>query len=289
MSSRDPDKLLDHDYDGIKEFDNPLPKWWLWLFYGCIIWSAIYVPWAHLGGHLPGAEYEAEVKEAEAAHPRKRAGRRHRSRRRSAVDQERHHQGQGHVRQALHPCHGPQAGGLVGPNLTDNHWIHGGKMQNIVKTITERRAREGHDLVEVATVARRDRQRRSVHQVFEGDQPRESEGAGRPAGGVTTHRRRGPFAAWGGRRGPSRQDACARPDSGASSCHSPKTTDFPPSGTRAGASGSTPTGCGASGSSAAPSSPTCSSSSCSSRPGSTSKAIRRSCSTSRTASSTSSG
>jgi cytochrome c oxidase cbb3-type subunit 3 len=135
MSSRDPDKLLDHDYDGIKEFDNPLPKWWLWLFYGCIIWSAIYVPWAHLGGHLPGAEYEADVKEAEAAHPRRDPG--------AGIDlaaaqadTDRIAKGKATFEKLCTPCHGPQAGGLVGPNLTDNFWIHGGKMQNLVTTIT---------------------------------------------------------------------------------------------------------------------------------------------------------
>ena len=135
MSSRDPDKLLDHDYDGIKEFDNPLPKWWLWLFYGCIIWSAIYVPWAHLGGHLFGAEYEAEVKEAEAAHLRRDLG--------AGIDlaaaqgdTERVAKGKATFEKLCTPCHGPQAGGLVGPNLTENFWIHGGKMQNLVTTIT---------------------------------------------------------------------------------------------------------------------------------------------------------
>jgi cytochrome c oxidase cbb3-type subunit 3 len=135
MSSRDPDKLLDHDYDGIKEFDNPLPKWWLWLFYGCIIWSAIYVPWAHLGGHLPGAEYEADVKEAEAAHPHRDPG--------AGIDLAaaqgdagRIAKGKATFEKLCTPCHGPQAGGLVGPNLTDNFWIHGGKMQNLVATIT---------------------------------------------------------------------------------------------------------------------------------------------------------
>lgn len=135
MSSRDPDKLLDHDYDGIKEFDNPLPKWWLWLFYGSIIWSAIYVPWAHLGGHLPWQEYDEEVKASAAAHPPREPG--------AGIDlqaalgdQDRIGKGKVTFDKICTPCHGPQGGGLVGPNLTDNMWIHGGKIQNVVNTIT---------------------------------------------------------------------------------------------------------------------------------------------------------
>lgn len=135
MSSRDPDKLLDHDYDGIKEFDNPLPRWWLWLFYGTIVWAAIYVPWAHLGGHLPGEEYEADVKEEAARHPPREAG--------AGIDlvaaerdETRIGKGKGTFAKLCMPCHGPQGGGLVGPNLTDSAWIHGGKMQNLVTTIT---------------------------------------------------------------------------------------------------------------------------------------------------------
>ena len=44
MSNRDTDELLDHDYDGIREYDNPLPRWWLYLFYGTVAWSLFYVP-----------------------------------------------------------------------------------------------------------------------------------------------------------------------------------------------------------------------------------------------------
>ena len=74
MSNRDTDELLDHDYDGIKEYDNPLPRWWLYLFYGTLVWSVIYVPWAHFGGNLPKEEYEAEMAEAAARHPPRAAG-----------------------------------------------------------------------------------------------------------------------------------------------------------------------------------------------------------------------
>ena len=56
--------LLDHDYDGIQELDNNLPRWWVWLFYITIIFSAVYLLYYHvLGlGNLQAAEYEKEMK-----------------------------------------------------------------------------------------------------------------------------------------------------------------------------------------------------------------------------------
>lgn len=57
------DVLLDHNYDGIKELDNDLPPWWLWLFYLSIIWSAIYLVHYHVlkTGKSAAAKYQQEV------------------------------------------------------------------------------------------------------------------------------------------------------------------------------------------------------------------------------------
>ena len=48
--SNDPKEplLLDHEYDGIQELDNNLPRWWVWLFYICIIFSAVYLVYYHV-------------------------------------------------------------------------------------------------------------------------------------------------------------------------------------------------------------------------------------------------
>ena len=68
--SNDPKEplLLDHDYDGIQELDNNLPRWWVWLFYITIIFSAVYLVYYHVAsaGDLQAAEYDKEMKAGEA-------------------------------------------------------------------------------------------------------------------------------------------------------------------------------------------------------------------------------
>ena len=63
--SNDPKEplLLDHDYDGIQEFDNQLPRWWVWLFYITIIFAAVYLVYYHVtrSGDLQAAEYTKEI------------------------------------------------------------------------------------------------------------------------------------------------------------------------------------------------------------------------------------
>ena len=60
--------LLDHNYDGIQELDNQLPRWWVWLFYITIIYSAVYLVYYHVTrtGDLQTAEYDKEIKAGNA-------------------------------------------------------------------------------------------------------------------------------------------------------------------------------------------------------------------------------
>src|ERR1700746_2578668 len=55
----DPKSTTGHDWDGIRELNNPLPRWWLWLFYATIVWSigywAVYPSWPLISSYLPGA------------------------------------------------------------------------------------------------------------------------------------------------------------------------------------------------------------------------------------------
>ena len=169
------DKLLDHDYDGIKELDNDLPRWWVYLFVVTIIWSFFYMMYYHVFdvGYLQDDEYKLEmnanyVRVAEAdtkflgilesyhsplynpggdMTPRKKL------------------LGEGilayveitsesdtmiyialteaadiakgkdiFIKNCLQ-CHGAVGQGGIGPNLTDNYWLHDGNFTGIIKSI----------------------------------------------------------------------------------------------------------------------------------------------------------
>lgn len=141
--SRKKDELLGHEYDGIREFDNALPRWWLYGFYLTIVFSIVYVVNYHalstpLWGK-PGmlAEYQAEVDEAS----RMAAGRPKAAGPSGALvaltDSESLKKGQEIFEGAnlCHACHRKDLGGLVGPNLTDGLWIHGCTPAELVENV----------------------------------------------------------------------------------------------------------------------------------------------------------
>ena len=146
MSARgdDPnrDRLLDHEADGIREFDNALPRWWLYGFYLTIVFAAVYVVNYHvLASPLfgrPGmvAEYEAEVEAAPRVTAAPAAG--------PAValvalrDEPSLAQGRSIFEgpdNVCSSCHRADLGGTIGPNLTDEYWLHGCSVQQIVTSI----------------------------------------------------------------------------------------------------------------------------------------------------------
>lgn len=135
------DELLDHDYDGIREYDNPLPRWWLWLFYGTIIFSAVYVPYYLMGyGASTQERYEAEMAAAEAARPApppRTGGGAEQPAAAMATGPEAVAAGKEVYVTNCAPCHGPQGQGVIGPNLTDHYWIHGDQPADIINVITE--------------------------------------------------------------------------------------------------------------------------------------------------------
>ncbi len=145
MSRRDRDELLDHDADGIREFDNDLPRWWLYGFYLTIIFAVVYLvnfhvlPTPLVGPASIAAEYDADVKAAAAAAAaRKPAG--------GALavtaltDPESLEKGHAIFESQTNPCfscHRKDLGGVIGPNLTDNQWLHGcsvGEVMTSIKT-----------------------------------------------------------------------------------------------------------------------------------------------------------
>ena len=130
--------LLDHEYDGIQELDNQLPRWWVWLFYITIIFAAVYLVYYHVtrSGDLQAAEYVKEMKAGEqvkaAAMGNFESELSKLTPSADAIVLESGHQT---YTKFCAPCHRVDGGGLVGPNLTDSYWIHGSNYVDSVKII----------------------------------------------------------------------------------------------------------------------------------------------------------
>lgn len=138
--SNDPKEplLLDHDYDGIQELDNNLPRWWVWLFYITIIFSAIYMVYYHVArtGDLQDAEYRKEMKQGEALKTAAMGSFESSiASLKPSPDVAMLENGKSVYIKFCAPCHRADGGGLVGPNLTDNYWIHGSSYADSVKII----------------------------------------------------------------------------------------------------------------------------------------------------------
>jgi cytochrome c oxidase cbb3-type subunit 3 len=130
--------LLDHEADGIKELDNLLPRWWVWLFYGSIAFSVVYLVFYHVlkAGDLQIAEYDKEFQRGEelksvaVAKFELAMGSLAPSKEPEVLSQ-----GQQVYTQMCAPCHRPDGGGLVGPNLCDDYWVHGSNYVDNLRTI----------------------------------------------------------------------------------------------------------------------------------------------------------
>jgi cytochrome c oxidase cbb3-type subunit III len=148
---RDRDELLDHDADGIREFDNDLPRWWLYGFYFTIAFSAVYLVNYHIlptplfGASTVVAEYEADMKAAaalQAAHRASSPGGAGAAASASAAtaltDASSLDKGRAifeSTASLCSSCHRPDLGGLVGPNLTDQGWLHGCGLNDVMTSI----------------------------------------------------------------------------------------------------------------------------------------------------------
>ncbi|TDE30404.1 c-type cytochrome [Flavobacterium ranwuense] len=131
--------LLDHDYDGIKELDNNLPPWWVYLFYACVVFAVVYmVRYEVLGADNQEMELKNEIAQAkiDVAEYMKTAP--------DLMDEKT-------VTLLAEPtdlavgkevfttncaaCHRADGGGQIGPNLTDKEWVLGGGIKNLFHTI----------------------------------------------------------------------------------------------------------------------------------------------------------
>ena len=132
------DRLLDHSYDGIQEFDNRLPNWWLWTLWGTIIFGIGYWFVFHTYGlrDLPVAKYD-KVMEASNANRADSSARGLTAADLVAMSEDPAvtAQGQELWQQYCRVCHKETGEGLVGPNLTDEYWIHGGDPLDIHNTV----------------------------------------------------------------------------------------------------------------------------------------------------------
>jgi len=131
-------KVMDHEADGIRELDNLLPRWWVWLFHFTIAFSVFYLVYYHVvkAGDLQIAEFNKEWKRGEeiknASIAKFEAGIASLT---PSTDPSVLVDGQRLFINYCAPCHRPDGGGLVGPNLCDDYWIHGSNYVDSVKTI----------------------------------------------------------------------------------------------------------------------------------------------------------
>lgn len=140
---KEQDVLMHHEYDGIRELDNVLPPWWVWLFYGSIIWSVVYLVNVHVIDIWPDqkTEYTDEMAQAKVdvdAYLATLTNTVDESTVTVITDPGELAKGAALFAQFCTPCHGADGAGSetsVGPNLTDAYWINGGGVQNVFKTI----------------------------------------------------------------------------------------------------------------------------------------------------------
>lgn len=144
------DLLLHHDYDGIKELDNNLPPWWVYLFYITIIFSVVYlVRFEILGADNQEMELKKEMAQAKIDVDEYLKTAPDLMDEKTVVlltDKESLEAGKEIFTTNCAACHRADGGGQIGPNLTDDHWILGGGIKNIFHTITNG-GRDGKGMV----------------------------------------------------------------------------------------------------------------------------------------------
>ena len=132
--------MLDHDYDGIKELDNNLPPWWKYGFYLTILVGVVYMINYHVikTAPLQAEEYTIAMKKAEAdiaEFMKTSANNVDESTVKMLTDASDLASGKEIFIAACSACHGKLGEGTVGPNLTDDYWLHSGGIKDIFKTI----------------------------------------------------------------------------------------------------------------------------------------------------------
>jgi cytochrome c oxidase cbb3-type subunit III len=139
---RDAVRLLGHEYDGIQEYDNPMPRWWVWIFWGSFYFALGYFIHYHITGN---GESVALAYDTDLALAREKEAM-------AAMGGEVTEESLGKLMSngamvadaaklfavRCAQCHGAKGEGLIGPNLTDNYWLHGNaSLMSIHEVISE--------------------------------------------------------------------------------------------------------------------------------------------------------
>jgi len=131
---REDEIMTDHEYDGIRELDNKLPPWWVWMFYLTIVFAVVYFGYYEIykSTDMSVDEYQTEMAEAEAAKSSE------------GIDEtnvvlvtetENQMNGKKVFETNCVSCHLNDGGGSIGPNLTDQYWLHGGSINDVFGVI----------------------------------------------------------------------------------------------------------------------------------------------------------
>lgn len=141
--SPEKDRLLEHQYDEIQEYDNPLPGWWSLLLWATIVWAVIYffnfIPGVGTGqGRI--ANYERDSTAAAdkygAVQQQQQQPIDEAAVLAAVADPAKVAAGKQVFTATCAPCHLVDGGGTIGPNLTDDYWIHGPRPIDIATTVT---------------------------------------------------------------------------------------------------------------------------------------------------------
>jgi cytochrome c oxidase cbb3-type subunit III len=136
---REKDIMFEHDFDGIRELDSKIPPWFAWLFILTIIFAAYYMIDYHVigSGQVMQEEYNTEVRAASLEREALIKSGAFVNEETVTVISEASGLGAGKTIFETNciACHASDGGGIVGPNLTDDYWIHGGGIKNVFKTI----------------------------------------------------------------------------------------------------------------------------------------------------------
>jgi len=141
LESPDAARLMDHEYDGIQEYDNPLPGWWRAIFAGSIVFAACYGFYFHVAnwGTTPDAEYKRDLTVWQGGKARREAldaaNVSEAKLAQASNDPKVVEQGRAVFSQRCVSCHAEGGKGLIGPNLTDEFQLHGSTRMDIFHTV----------------------------------------------------------------------------------------------------------------------------------------------------------